>query len=80
MSARQAQTLFTSWKHISGIRSKLTIRSLRAGFATLLYRTSGNIWLVACALGHAGLQTIRHYIQADTREIRIAVERAFAGV
>jgi site-specific recombinase XerD len=77
LSARQAQTLFTTWKRLSGIRSKLTIRSLRAGFATLLYRSSGNIWLVASALGHVGIQTVRHYIQTDFKEVRTAVERAF---
>jgi site-specific recombinase XerD len=77
LSARQAQTLFSTWKCLSGIRSKLTIRSLRAGFATLLYRSCGDIWLVASALGHAGIQTVRHYVQADIKEVRTAVERAF---
>ena len=77
LSARQAQVLFTNWKRLSGIRPELTIRSLRAGFATMLYRTTGNIGLVAQALGHAGLQTVRRYVQMDADKIRTAIETTF---
>lgn len=78
LSPRQAHSRFVFWKQTATIRNGLTIHSLRAGYATNLYRTSGDIWLVSQALGHIGLQTIRHYVQTDNTKIRCATERAFA--
>jgi site-specific recombinase XerD len=56
----------------------LTINSFRAGFATLLYRTTGDIWLVARALEHNSVATTRRYIETDSEDIRKALERAFS--
>lgn len=77
LSPRQAYSRFVFWKHAATIRSGLTIHSFRAGYATRLYRTTRDIWLVSRALGHSGLQTIRHYVQTDSAEIRSAVESTF---
>jgi integrase len=79
LSTRQAHNRFDRWKGMAGSRRGLTIHSFRAGFATILYQTTGDIWLVSHALGHASLQTIRHYIQTDAAEISGAVERAFTA-
>lgn len=77
LSARQVQTLFTTWKRLSGIRPKLTIRSLRAGFATLLYRSTGDIWLVASALGHAGISRCAIIFRLTHRKFVVRLNKHF---
>lgn len=78
LSARQAHSRFVFWKQAATIQSGLTIHSFRAGYATHLYRTTGDIWLVSQALGHRGLRTIHHYVQAESAQIRSAVECIFS--
>ncbi len=77
LSARQAQVRFERWKNLAGIRKDITIHSFRAGFATLLYETTGDILLVSRAVGHANIQTTRRYIQDNMSGIREAVEKIF---
>jgi site-specific recombinase XerD len=77
LSTRQVHSRFIFWKQTASIRNSLTIHSFRAGYATHLYHATGDIWLVSQALGHSGLQTIRHYIQADAMEIHSAADKAF---
>ncbi|MDA8240437.1 MAG: tyrosine-type recombinase/integrase [Nitrospiraceae bacterium] len=77
LSVRCAQTRFDKWKAASGIRNNLTIHSFRSGFATLLHQQTGDILLVANALGHSDIQTTQRYIRLNMRTVREAIERAF---
>lgn len=77
MSPRQAQNRFNGWRMLAGIRDNLTIHSFRAGFANRLYRTTGDIHLVAKAMGHTDIRSTRLYIENNDLSIRSAIERAF---
>lgn len=78
LSVRQANVRFDKWKRLGGIRESLTIHSFRAGFATSLYETTGDILLVARALGHNDIRTTKRYIGNNTPAIREAVEKTFS--
>jgi site-specific recombinase XerD len=77
MSARHVQVRFDKWKKLAGIRKILTIHSFRAGFATSLYETTGDVFLVARALGHRDVSTTMRYINTDSSLLRRAVEYTF---
>lgn len=77
MSARHVQVRFDKWKKLAGIRKALTIHSFRAGFATSLYETTGDIFLVARALGHRDVSTTMRYINTNSSVLRRAVEYIF---
>jgi len=77
MSARQVQVRFDKWKKLAGIRKTLTIHSFRAGFATSLYETTGDIFLVARAMGHRDVSTTMRYINTNSSVVRRAVEYTF---
>ncbi len=77
MSARQVQVRFDNWKKLAGIRKTLTIHSFRAGFATALYETTGDIFLVARAMGHRDVGTTMRYISTNSSALRRAVEYTF---
>ena len=74
MSARQVQVRFDNWKKLAGIRKKLTIHSFRAGYATSLYETTGDIFLVARAMGHRDVSTTLRYINTNSSVLKRAVE------
>jgi site-specific recombinase XerD len=80
LSARQAQTRFDKWKSKIGLRNSLKIHSFRAGFATRLYRATGDLWLVGRALGHSNLHTTQRYVATDESDIRAAMEKTFESV
>jgi site-specific recombinase XerD len=77
LSVRQAQSRFDKWKRHSGIREHLTIHSLRAGFATRLYKITGDMLIVSRAMGHIKLDSTRQYILTDVTDIRAAVDKAY---
>ncbi len=77
LSARNVQVRFDKWKKLAGIRKSLTIHSFRAGFATSLYETTGDIFLVARALGHQDVSTTMRYINTNSSVLRRAVEYTF---
>jgi len=77
LSPRQARERFEKWKGIAGIRKSLTIHSFRAGYATILYQSSGDIFLVAHALGHSDIQTTKRYVDGNMTSVREAVELVF---
>lgn len=77
MSARYVQARFEKWKKLAGIRKTLTIHSFRAGFATALYETTGDIFLVARAMGHRDVSTTMRYINTNSSVLRRAVEYTF---
>jgi integrase len=45
LTTRQTRFRFNRWKAQSGIREDLTVHSFRAGFATQLYRVTGDLLL-----------------------------------
>ncbi|MCL4492389.1 MAG: site-specific integrase [Nitrospirae bacterium] len=77
LSFRQAQARFDKWKNIAGIRKGLTIHSFRAGFATLLYRVTGDILLVARAMGHSDVRSTDRYVGNNMPAIREAMGKTF---
>lgn len=77
LSLRQAQNRFDYWRESAGLRHQLTIHSFRAGYAGILYRTSGDIWLVARSIGHKNVASTKRYIESDAADIRTAIEMAF---
>jgi integrase/recombinase XerC len=77
LSPRQVLMRFNYWKTVSDIRNNLTIHSFRAGFATLLYQSSGDLLLVARALGHRNIRTTIRYIGDNVLEMRKVIENVF---
>ena len=80
LTARQVHARFQHWKILAGLRPELSIHSFRAGFATTLYRGSGDVVMVSRALGHRDLRPTLRYIEPFPEKLRQAVERCFAGV
>ena len=80
LTGRQAQLRFDYWKEKSGIRKELTIQSLRAGFANIMYRYTEDRQLTSKLLGHSETTLSKHYIYMDDSEIRTRIEQAFRPV
>ena len=80
LSSRQAHLRFDFWKEKSGIRKELTIQTLRAGFATMMYRYTEDRQLIAKLLGHSETILTKHYIHLDNSEIRMQLEQAFKPI
>ena len=77
MSAWLAQFRFDKWKKLAGIRKALMIHSFSAGYATSLYETTGDLFLVARAMGRRDVSTTMRYIQTNSSVLRKAVEYTF---
>jgi integrase/recombinase XerC len=77
LSVRHVQVRFDKWKNIAGIRENLTIHSFRAGFATLLYETKGDLLLVSRAMGHRDVRTTERYIANNMNAVREAMDETF---
>ena len=77
LTTRQVRFRFGCWKGLSGIRADLTVHSFRAGFATQLYQTTGDLLLVHHAIGHRDVRTTERYIGTHGFKMRKAIERGF---
>lgn len=77
LTTRQIRFRLNRWKALSGIREDLTVHSFRAGFATHLYRATGDLLLVHYAIGHTDVRTTVRYIGNHLFEIRKAIEKGF---
>lgn len=77
LTTRQIRFRFNRWKALSGIKEDLTVHSFRVGFATQLYRATGDLLLVHHAIGHADVRTTVRYIGTHLLEIRKAIENGF---
>ena len=66
LTAKQAWIRFDKWKKLSGIRRGLTIHSFRAGYATKLYQKTGDVLLIARAMGHADVKSTERYPGFDS--------------
>jgi site-specific recombinase XerC len=80
LTARQAQGRFDRWKAAAGLRPDLTIHSFRAGFATALHRSCGDVILVSRALGHHDLRPTLRYVEPHARKLPRAIERSFGAI
>jgi integrase/recombinase XerC len=77
LTPRQVQLRFDHWKSRSGVNSGLTIHSFRAGYATLLHKTTKDPLLVSKAMGHKDIRSTNRYVHMTSAEIRQAVEKTF---
>ncbi len=79
LSCRQANNRFVKWRKISGLPEYLTIHSFRAGFATELYRQTGDLLLTCKALGHCDIKSTCRYI-GGILNAKEQMERLYAGL
>jgi site-specific recombinase XerD len=77
LSGRQASNRFQKWRSLSAIREYLTIHSLRAAYATQLYKYSRDPFLVSLALGHSSFETTKRYIQYDLLNFHSVIDNTF---
>lgn len=77
LTVRQVQARFAYWRSVTGLRRELTIHSFRAGFATVLYSGTGDVALVARALGHCDLRPTLRYIDPAAGNIERAIRENF---
>jgi site-specific recombinase XerD len=62
-----------------GLRKRVTLHSLRHGFATHLLEDGTDIRVIQSLLGHADLKTTAHYTRVSTRNLR-KVKSPFDGL
>jgi len=73
LTARAVEMLVKKYSNSAGISKKITPHKLRSTYGTNLYKESGDIYLVADALGHRSVETTRqHYANMDEERRRLA--------
>lgn len=66
ISVRAVENLIKKYSNIAGIQKNITPHKLRKTFGTELYNNTGDIYLVARALGHSSVNTSKdHYILSE---------------
>lgn len=66
ISVRAVENLIKKYSNIAGIQKNITPHKLRKTFGTELYNNTGDIYLVARALGHSSVNTSKdHYIMSE---------------
>lgn len=69
ISARAVQKLVKKYANIAApLKKRISPHKLRSTFATNLYKNTGDIYLVADALGHADVNTTRKHYAAISEE------------
>lgn len=70
MCVEAAENMIKKYAKALGIRKNITPHKLRKTFGTELYAETGDIYLVARALGHNNVNTTKdHYIEADEQTL-----------
>ncbi len=77
LAERQANKRFTCWKKKSNLPADSTIHSLRATFATNLYKTTKDELLVSYALGHKTHYITERYITIRDKTIQEAINKSY---
>lgn len=80
ITGRQIHYRFNFWKKTAGLRDELTIQSLRAGFATITFKYTGDYRLVSKLLGHTESRVSNKYIYFDASEMLHIIERSFQEI
>ena len=80
ITGRQIHYRFDVWKKTAGLRTELTIQSLRAGFATIIFKYTGDTLLVSKLLGHTESRLSNKYIYFDASEMLYFIEKSFQKV
>ena len=73
VSTRQVQRRLGEWLRYAGIRRHASPHSLRHTFATMLYRKTGDVFLVKEALRHRSIASTLVYTRVDRSELRRAL-------
>jgi site-specific recombinase XerD len=75
ITTRAVEMLVKKYSSTAGINKKITPHKLRSTYGTNLYKESGDIYLVADALGHKSVETTRqHYANMDEERRRYAAK------
>lgn len=73
MSKKSMDHMFRRWLPKLGI--SISAHRLRASFATEMLRHDADLLTISTLLGHADLSTTQHYLVADTKRMRAAVDK-----
>lgn len=73
ITARSVELLVKKYSNAAHINKKITPHKLRSTYGTNLYKETGDIYLVADALGHKSVETTRqHYAATDEERRKLA--------
>ncbi len=73
LTTRSVEKLVKKYTGAANINKKITPHKLRSTYGTNLYKETGDIYLVADALGHKSVETTRqHYAAIDDERRRLA--------
>lgn len=74
LSVRSVETLVKRYSQKAGLGKKITPHKMRSTFGTHLYEETGDIYLVASALGHSSVETTqkRYAKQQEKNKVRAA--------
>ncbi len=73
LTTRAVENLVKKYSETAQINKKITPHKLRSTYGTNLYKETGDIYLVADALGHKSVETTRqHYAATDDERRRLA--------
>lgn len=70
LSSRQIQRRFTGWIDKAGIQRTASVHSLRHTMGSMLYRRTGDVFLVKEALRHRSIVSTLAYADADQNRLR----------
>ena len=68
MSVRSVEVLVKKYSSIAAPLKKISPHKLRSTYGTMLYRETGDIYLVADVLGHKDVNTTRKHYAAMTED------------
>ena len=75
ISPRALQDLVKKYAKVGAPLKKVSVHKMRSTFGTSLYRETGDIYLVASALGHADVNTTKAHYAAENEEKRRQASR-----
>jgi integrase/recombinase XerC len=75
LTARSVHRRLSQWAERAGIAGRVHPHRLRHTFGTRLFRTTGNVLLVARALCHKSVASTAIYVRVDSASVRAAVAR-----